>query len=245
MKIIEQMKKRKFLTAVILIYIILLILNPDKGLMALKNTSYYLLELIQVIPIIMVLTIVIEAWVPKEVITKGLGSHSGLKGNIYAFILGSVSAGPIYAAFPICKMLMKKGASITNSIIIISAWAVIKVPMLANEAKFLGFRFMAIRWVLTVVAILIMAYIGNWLIKREDIPQENEEEVIGIKEAYCVGCGLCVRKAPEYFEIYGGKAKMTNQTPATVEELKKFLDIQEKCPAKAITYHNPDNNLQS
>ena len=31
---------------------------------------------------------------------------------------------------------LKKGASISNIVIILSAWAVIKVPMLANEAKF-------------------------------------------------------------------------------------------------------------
>ena len=38
-------------------------------------------------------------------------------------------------------------------IIILSSWAVIKIPMLLNEAKFLGAKFMIIRWLLTVIAI--------------------------------------------------------------------------------------------
>jgi hypothetical protein len=42
-----------------------------------------------------------------------------------------------------------------NLVIILSAWAVIKVPMLLNELKFLEFEFMAVRWVLTVIAIVV------------------------------------------------------------------------------------------
>jgi uncharacterized membrane protein YraQ (UPF0718 family) len=64
------------------------------------------------------------------------------------------------------KSLLKKGASISNIVIILSAWAVIKVPMLANEAKFLGVNFMAVRWVLTVTAIFVMAYMVGKIVKK-------------------------------------------------------------------------------
>ncbi|MCK5764148.1 MAG: hypothetical protein KAH05_08515 [Clostridiales bacterium] len=81
------------------------------------------------------------------------------KGYFFSFVIGSISAGPIYASFPIVKLLMKKGVSVGNTVIIISSWAVIKVPMLINEVKFLEFEFMALRWVLTIAAILIMSQI--------------------------------------------------------------------------------------
>jgi hypothetical protein len=38
--------------------------------------------------------------VPKETIIKLLGKEARTKGVLLAFILGSISAGPIYAAFP-------------------------------------------------------------------------------------------------------------------------------------------------
>jgi hypothetical protein len=41
--------------------------------------------------------------------------------------------------------------SISNIVIILSTWAVIKVPMLLNESKFLGTKIMFNRWVLTTV----------------------------------------------------------------------------------------------
>lgn len=127
-----------------------------------------------IMPVIFLLTALIEAWVPKEMIMEYLGDESGLKGSFISLLLGSVSAGPIYAAFPVCKTLLKKGASISNIVVILSAWAVIKIPMLANEAKFLSPKFMAVRWILTTISIIIMGYIISKLVKREDIPMEGE-----------------------------------------------------------------------
>ena len=98
-----------------------------------------------IMPVIFLLTTLIEAWVPKEMIMEHLGDESGLKGALISLLLGSVSVGSIYVAFPVCKTLFKKGASISNIVVILSAWAVIKIPMLANEAKFLSPKFMAIR----------------------------------------------------------------------------------------------------
>ena len=37
--------------------------------------------MLQVLPVIFLLTVVIEVLVPKEMITKGFGEKSGIKGN--------------------------------------------------------------------------------------------------------------------------------------------------------------------
>src|SRR5690554_4756543 len=150
--------------------------------------------MLTIMPVIFLLTSLIEAWVPKKMIMEYLGDKSGLKGSFISILLGSISAGPIYAAFPVCKTLIKKGASISNIVVILSAWAVIKVPMLANEAKFLSPKFMATRWVFTTISIIIMGYIVSKLVKREDIPMEEEKIETGkilVNEAYCIGCGVC------------------------------------------------------
>ncbi len=104
--------------------------------------------------------------------------------------------------FQYVKLYLKKGgASISNIVVILSAWAVIKIPMLANEAKFLSPKFMATRWILTTISIIIMGYIISKLVKREDIPMEEERIEEGrllIKEKYCIGCGICRELAPKY-----------------------------------------------
>jgi uncharacterized membrane protein YraQ (UPF0718 family) len=239
LKIVNFGKNNKLLAGVILIYISLFIVSQEKAIQSFSNSMYYIREMIEIMPVILILTAVIEALVPKQVIIKSFGERSGIKGNIFSLILGSISAGPIYAAFPICKMLLSKGASIGNIIIIMSSWAVIKVPMLANEAKFLGLKFMAIRWILTVLSIFAMAYITSKLVKRGSIPLDNGDgnevgEYLNIKEHYCVGCGLCEKFSPKYFEIKNKKANL-KRCKINGEELEELKSTIIKCPVKAIT----------
>lgn len=231
---IKLIGKNKFLIAVILIYLALFLFAPAKAVLSIKNSMYYVIEMLQIMPVIFLLTVVIEAWVPKDTIIKGFGEDSGIKGGIYSLLLGSLSAGPIYAAFPICKTFLKKGASIKNIVIILSSWAVIKVPMLANEAKFLGPKFMLIRWILTVISIFIMAHIISLLVKQKDIPLESEAaNWIDVNKNYCLGCGLCKKIVPYYFEVVDRKARIRSLGHNDEEE-KKLREAAEKCPAKAI-----------
>lgn len=245
--ILEFIKKNKLLSAVILVYTILFIVDPDKGLLSFKNSMYYVKEMLMVMPVILILTIIIDAWVPKELILKSLGEKSGIKGGILSLVFGSLSAGPLYAAFPMCKMLLNKGASIANIVIILSSWAVIKVPMLANEARFLGVKFMSIRWVLTVISIFAMAYILSKIVRKEDMPAiegisdmpkmvPNEEVDVTVKEQYCIGCGICKKFAPERFEISNKKAIVKKEKINSEDEKEKIEEVIDKCPVKAIYF---------
>ncbi|MDS0528375.1 permease [Clostridium sp. SHJSY1] len=237
--VIKNIKNNMFLTFVIFLYVFLLIFMPDTGIKSFNNSLYYVKEMLTIMPVILLLTSLIEAWVPKKTIENALGEDSGAKGFIFSFLLGSFSAGPIYAAFPVCKMLIKKGASLANIIIILSAWAVIKIPMLANEAKFLGPKFMALRWVLTTISIILMAIITSKIVKKDDIPMEDisnkEDTILSVDQNFCLGCGLCTKIAPEHFIIQNRKAKTINMILKT-EKNDKIKFAIDKCPAKAIRY---------
>jgi len=149
-----------------------------------------------IMPVIFVLTSLLDSWVPKESIIKILGKEAKKKGIVLSFLLGSISAGPIYAAFPLCGMLHRKGAGIRNIVIILSSWAVVKVPMLLNEAKFLGLRFMIVRWVFTIISILIFSWITAQIVKDTDLPRKREE----VKSGVFLNRDVCPTKAIEYHE---------------------------------------------
>lgn len=170
----EKIKKNLFLVGVIIIYLLLFIINTEKAVLSVNNSGYYLKEMLIIMPVVFLLTALIEAWIPTDMIINALGEGSGLKGSFISLALGSVSAGPIYAAFPVCKMLLQKGASISNIVVILSSWAVIKIPMLANEAKFLGPKFMMVRWVFTTIAIIFMGYIVGKLVNKDEIPLRDD-----------------------------------------------------------------------
>lgn len=241
MMVLEKIKKNKLLFIVLVIYVGLFILMPSKAMKSVKNSVYYLIEMVEILPVVFVLTAIIETWVPKEVIMKRFGEGSGFLGNLLSLILGSISAGPIYAAFPIGKMLLSKGASITNIVIILSSWAVIKLPMLANEAKFLGVRFMIVRWILTVVGIMVMAYLVALIVKKKDLPnvQESEAEntIFEINKQYCVGCGVCAKMLPEYYEIIDNKARI-KELPIKTESIGMILSTIQNCPTHAIVFES-------
>lgn len=108
----------------------------------------------------------IETWC-KVFLCEGLGEKSGFMGNLLA-LAWEYLGGSYLCRISISKTLLGKGASISNIVIILSSWAVIKVPMLANEAKFLSVNFMIIRWVLTV-----NSDIHNGLYHRHDCKKEG------------------------------------------------------------------------
>lgn len=246
MKVKSVLKNNKLLIAVIFAYIIVLIISPELLFKAADNSVYYLIEMIQILPVVFLLTIIVDVMVPKNVIIKGLGKKSGAKGYLFALLLGSLSAGPIYAAFPICKVLLKKGASVANTVIILSAWAVVKVPMLANEAKFLGIKFMIVRWALTVVAIFIMAFITGIFVKEKDLTKDNIVDVdkatnqeIFVNKKYCIGCGICANSLPDYYKIEDKKAVVLSHIKSEDDRIKN-LEVIEKCPVNAISIINKE-----
>lgn len=237
MMVLKKLKGNLFPVAVILVYTIIALINPSMGIESVKNSGYYIKEMVSIMPVIFILTALLDIWVPKEKIMQFLGKDAKGKGIFLAFIIGSISAGPVYAAFPMCVMLHKKGASIRNIIIILSSWAVIKVPMLLNEAKFLGPKFMIIRWVLTVTAIIVFSWIADSIIKDEDLSEKDNISKTGviINKGACMGCTLCVGNYPELFEMNGKKAviKIYDETNMDKERLQVTIKA---CPVRAIEY---------
>ena len=227
-------KNNLFLVFVVLAYIVLAFIRPQTSLQGLKESVYYIKEMLMIMPVVFILTALLDLWVPKDKIIKYLGKEAKGKGVLFSIILGSISAGPVYAAFPLCVMLHKKGASIRNVVIILSAWAVIKVPMLINEVKFLGLEFMAIRWVLTVVAIVIFSWITAMIVKDGDLPKANKEQAgLSINKAACIGCSLCAQNYPELFEMKNRKASLKEIDG--VPDLDKLGRAIASCPVKAIS----------
>ena len=235
MKVIRKAKENLFILLIAAAYIAMFIINQNMGIASVKNSFYYIKEMIMIMPVIFVLTALLDLWVPKEKIMKYLGKEAKAKGVVLSLALGSISAGPIYAAFPLCVMLHKKGASVRNLVIILSAWAVIKVPMLLNELKFLGFKFMAVRWVLTVIAIVVFSWITAKIVKDDDLPQLKANQIgPSINKSACMGCSLCTKNYPELFEMQNKKASLKTISKEINQE--KLMKAVNACPVKAISF---------
>mgnify|MGYP005840468641 CR=1 FL=1 len=128
-----------------------------------RNKAFYYIfmqtkTMLFVIPPIFILLGLLDVWVPREKMIQYMGTGSGIKGTILAFLLGSFAAGPLYGAFPFAAVLMKKGASFANILIFIGAWSTTKIPMLLFEMASLGKRFALSRLAIDIVGITIIAW---------------------------------------------------------------------------------------
>lgn len=141
--------------ALILIYYV----NKEIGGVAIKGTIDNIWEFIKLVPPVFIILGLMDVWVPKEKMIKLMGEGSGGTGIILAFIIGSFAAGPLYAAFPIGAMLLRKGSSIRNVMIFIGAWAACKIPMLLIEVSSLGLVFTMTRLSVEIIGIVFVAYI--------------------------------------------------------------------------------------
>ena len=239
MTIIKTLFRHRLVQLTLAAYGVALAFSPTLFASALENTRYYLLEMVLVMPVIFLMTMLIDVWVSRETIIRHMGEGSGIRGAGFSILLGSLSAGPIYAAFPIAKMLLSKGASVANLVVILSAWAVIKVPMLANEARFLGPRFMVIRWIATVITIYVMGIVVSMVVRREDIPDStvcSSSSGLQVLESACIGCGKCTRAYARYFSMNDSKAVIHDHFLR--RPIPDAPDVVSVCPTNAIVYES-------
>jgi uncharacterized membrane protein YraQ (UPF0718 family) len=171
----EKKKQRRVLvrgyaiSAVVLIAAaIILWIFPDKTESATTTARNYFLEMIKILPAVMVIMGLFSVFISKKQVVKYMGKSSGVKGILLAIFFGALPTGPLYIAFPLAVALRKKGASISNIVIFLSAWACIKIPQELIELQFLGIKFMAARLVLTIIFMVIMGLFIERIIEWTD-----------------------------------------------------------------------------
>ncbi len=134
---------------------------PDKGERIAEVSKTFFLEMLYILPAVMVLMGLFSVWVSKDVVVKYLGSGSGLRGLLLSMLLGALPTGPLYVAFPMGAMLIRKGARIANVMAFLSAWACIKIPQEMVELQFMGWQFTATRLLLTVILVGVMCLLAE------------------------------------------------------------------------------------
>ncbi len=72
------------------------------------------------------------------------------------------------------------------------------------------------------------------IVKKKDLPADSKKSAtLEIKEDYCIGCGLCVKLLPEYYEMKQNKAVVVKM-PEGKDAILALKESVEKCPSNAI-----------
>ena len=96
-----------------------------------------------------------------------------------SILIGSAAAGPLYGAFPVAAVFMKKGVKFSNILIFIGAWSTTKIPMLLFEMTALGTKFAITRLLIDIPGIIIIAYVLSKLVTKDEVKEiyENAENL--------------------------------------------------------------------
>ncbi len=165
----KLIKRYKVFLILLLINIVVLIVKPDIGIKSLQLTKNNAFEMLSILPPVFVLLGLLDVWVKRETMIRYMGEKSGIVGVLLAFFLGSAAAGPLYAAFPVAVVLLKKGSKFSNVLIMIGAWSTTKIPLLLFEASSMGIKFMFTRFVLDIIGIAIIAYTTEKMLSKDEI----------------------------------------------------------------------------
>ncbi len=158
-KILQLAVRYKFFLIFLAVNVVLLFAAPEIGKSSFALTKDNFLEMLSVLPPIFILLGLLDVWVERETMMKYMGENSGIKGGLIAFVMGSAAAGPLYAAFPIAGILLKKGVKLTNVFIFIGAWSTTKIPLILFEASSLGWRYTLLRLACNVIGIALIAFV--------------------------------------------------------------------------------------
>lgn len=153
---------------------LLYVYSPQMGSKATEITWSNLLQMFMLIPPIFIIMGLMDVWVPKETLMKYMGKDAKWTGLFIAFVLGTVAAGPIYVAFPMGILLLKKGARLSNVIFFFGVWSSTKLPIILFEVASFGLSFTLIHVAVSLPLYLLTAFYIESRISEAQITQMTQ-----------------------------------------------------------------------
>jgi len=139
--------------------------NPGKEIG--YNFVSFSIDMLKLLPCAFILIGLFEVWVKRETVERHFGEESGIRGHIWALLLGGTTVGGLYVAFPVASSLYRKGAKLSVILTYIGASGICRVPMATFEVSFMGIKFTMIRLLVSLPLLIVSSIaLGDYLVKR-------------------------------------------------------------------------------
>jgi len=152
-----------FLTSVSILYVVMMILSPDKTASSISASGDLLLKIIPVLLLVILCTALMKYYISPKTVKKYVGSDSGVKGWFLAIAAGMLSHGPIYVWFTLLKELRDNGMS--NGLVAVFLYnRAVKIPLLPMMIALLGGKLVIILLFYMFAASLIQGMVVKLLL---------------------------------------------------------------------------------
>lgn len=103
---------------------------------------------VEILPLLIFAFIVagmVQALLPRELLSKWVGSESGMRGILIGSVAGGLAPGGPYVSLPVAAGLLRAGASVGTMVAFLTGWSLWAVSRLPMEVGILGWKFTLIR----------------------------------------------------------------------------------------------------
>jgi len=156
----------------LVLYVAFLVISLFVGFEPGREMSHtflaFLVNMLKILPFAFVLIGLFEVWVKKETVERHLGRKSGLLGYVWAILLAGSTVGGLYVAFPVAHSLYSKGAKLGVVFTYVGASAICRIPMTIYEASFMGIKFTAIRFLVSLPLLVLFSMALEAYLERKN-----------------------------------------------------------------------------
>jgi len=114
-------------------------------LAGLRTGMGLLLRMLPLLVAAMVVAGMVQTLLPKELLSKWIGSESGFRGILFGCLAGGLAPGGPFVNLPIAIALLRAGASVSTMVAFLTAWSLWAIARLPMEFGILGWKFTLIR----------------------------------------------------------------------------------------------------
>lgn len=129
--------------------IILLIIGYSRGqgqhISGIKAAMNMLVQMVPLLIFAFIVAGMIQALLPRELLSKWIGEDSGIKGILIGTLAGGFSPGGPYVNLPLAAGLLRSGASAGTMVAFLTAWSLWAVSRIPMEVGIMGWKFTVVR----------------------------------------------------------------------------------------------------
>jgi len=127
----------------------LVIIAYNKGggehILGLKSAGTMLVQIIPLLICAFIVAGMIQVLLPFEMISRWIGSESGLRGILIGTVVGGLAPGGPYISLPVAAGLLRVGASVGTMVAFLTSWSLWAIARLPMEIGIMGWKFTLIR----------------------------------------------------------------------------------------------------
>jgi uncharacterized membrane protein YraQ (UPF0718 family) len=135
--------------------------GEQQHLLGMKTGLKMTIEIFPLLIFAFVVAGMVQVLLPTELISRWIGSESGIRGIMLGTLAGAIAPGGPYVSLPLAAAIFRAGAGVGTLIAFLTGWSLWAVSRLPMEVGILGWRLTIIRLVSTSIFPPIAGFIAH------------------------------------------------------------------------------------